>query len=63
MHMGSMALIELSGAKQYVHIVLNNGVHDSVGGQPTVAFDIDLCSVASACGYKSASAFPIRRFG
>ena len=54
MHMGSMALIGVSGAKRYVHIVLNNGVHDSVGGQPTVAFDIDLCSVASACGYKSA---------
>lgn len=54
MHMGSMALIGVSGATRYLHIVLNNGVHDSVGGQPTVGLDIDLCSVAFACGYKSA---------
>jgi phosphonopyruvate decarboxylase len=36
----------------FVHIVLNNGAHDSVGGQPTVARNIDLCAVAAACGYE-----------
>ncbi len=35
-------------------MVINNGAHDSVGGQPTAARDIDLCAVARACGYRSA---------
>ena len=35
-------------------MVLNNGVHDSVGGQPTVGFDINFCDIALACGYRSA---------
>ena len=34
--------------------MLNNGAHESVGGMPTVANDIDFASVAKACGYKSA---------
>lgn len=54
MHMGSMAIIGQSQAKNYVHIILNNGVHDSVGGQPTVGFDIKFCDIAKACGYNSA---------
>jgi phosphonopyruvate decarboxylase len=35
-------------------VVLNNAAHDSVGGQPTVGFDVDLCAVARACGYRHA---------
>jgi phosphonopyruvate decarboxylase len=50
MHMGGLATIGVFGAN-ILHIVLNNASHDSVGGQPTVAQKIDLCSVASACGY------------
>jgi phosphonopyruvate decarboxylase len=38
MHMGSMAITGASECKNFVHIVLNNGAHDSVGGQPTVGF-------------------------
>ena len=33
------------------HIVINNGAHDSVGGQPTFGFDVSLSSVAKACAY------------
>ncbi|MFO0746410.1 MAG: phosphonopyruvate decarboxylase [Myxococcota bacterium] len=51
MHMGGLATIGTSGAKHYKHICLNNGAHDSVGGQPTVAFQVDLPAVAQACGY------------
>lgn len=51
MHMGSLGIIGSSGCKNFVHIVFNNGCHGSVGGQPTIAFDIDLCSIADACGY------------
>lgn len=53
MHMGGLATIGTSGCKHYKHICLNNGAHDSVGGQPTVAFQVDLSAVAKACGYPS----------
>lgn len=51
MHMGSLAIIGSRKQKNFIHFVINNGVHDSVGGQPTVGFDIDLCAIAKACGY------------
>lgn len=51
MHMGGMATIGASDTGNLLHIVLNNGAHDSVGGQPTVAFHIALTGVARACGY------------
>ena len=54
MHMGSMAIIASKAPKNYVHVVLNNGAHDSVGGQPTVGLKIDLPAVAKAVGYKAA---------
>jgi phosphonopyruvate decarboxylase len=54
MHMGGLALIGTLPVPNLVHVVLNNGAHDSVGGQPTVAREIDLCAVALACGYKRA---------
>lgn len=53
MHMGSMAIIGAMNAGNFIHVVFNNGAHDSVGGQPTVALDIDLCNVASSCGYNA----------
>ncbi|GAB1415655.1 phosphonopyruvate decarboxylase [Paludibacter sp.] len=54
MHMGSLAIIGKSSPKNYIHIVLNNAAHDSVGGQPTVADNIDLPAIALACGYTNA---------
>ena len=53
MHMGNMAITASMKCKNYIHIVFNNGAHDSVGGQPTVGLEIDLCAVAKAVGYKS----------
>lgn len=53
MHMGSMAIIANKALKNYVHVVFNNGAHDSVGGQPTVGLKIDLPAVAKAVGYKA----------
>lgn len=52
MHMGSMAIIAQMSPKNYVHVVLNNGAHDSVGGQPTVGLSINLPQVAQALGYR-----------
>ena len=54
MHMGSMAIVANKSPKNYVHVVFNNGAHDSVGGQPTVGLKIDLPTVAKAVGYKNA---------
>jgi len=52
MHAGSLAIIAQKQLSNFRHIIFNNGAHDSVGGQPTVALQIDLPSVAKAFGYK-----------
>ena len=44
MHMGSMAVIGALAPSNYVHILVNNESHESVGGQPTVSSRIDLCN-------------------
>lgn len=54
MHMGAMPIIGARQPRNLIHVVLNNGAHDSVGGQPTVALDVDLPAVARACGYTTA---------
>lgn len=51
MHMGGMAIIGDYAPKNLVHIVFNNGAHDSVGGQPTVGQKIDVEAIAKAVGY------------
>ena len=51
MHMGSMAVLGANKPKNMIHVVINNGAHETVGGMPTVAGDIDLVAVAKACGY------------
>ena len=52
MHLGALAINGQARLENFHHIVLNNGAHGSVGGQPTVAKKIDLCGIAEACGYK-----------
>ena len=54
MHMGSMAIVAEKSPRNFVHVVFNNGAHDSVGGQPTVGLDIDIPAIAKAVGYKHA---------
>lgn len=54
MHMGALAIIGRHAPDNFRHLVLNNGVHDSVGGQPSVGLDIDIPAIALACGYRSA---------
>ena len=55
MHMGSMAVLGSSKLNNIVHIVMNNAAHESVGGAPTVAGQIDVTEIAKACGYKNAT--------
>lgn len=54
MHMGGMAIVASKAPQNYIHVVFNNGAHDSVGGQPTVGLNISLPDVARAVGYKKA---------
>lgn len=54
MHMGSMAIVATKSPKNYIHVVFNNGAHDSVGGQLTVGLKIKIPAVAKAMGYKAA---------
>lgn len=51
MHMGSMAVIGANKPKNLIHVVINNAAHETVGGMPTVAGQIDLVAIAKACGY------------
>ena len=54
MHMGSMAVVGSIKPMNLIHIVINNGAHETVGGMPTVAGTIDLVAIAKACGYPNA---------
>lgn len=52
MHLGGLAIIGNQKPNNFKHILINNGAHDSVGGQETVGFKIDTLAIAKACGYK-----------
>lgn len=54
MHLGGLAIIGNQKVKNYRHILINNGAHDSVGGQETVGFKMDMLAIAKACGYNEA---------
>ena len=54
MHMGAMAVVGANAPKNLVHVVINNGAHETVGGMPTVASKMDLVAIAKACGYPKA---------
>jgi len=54
MHMGALAVIGTNKPENMVHIVINNGAHETVGGMPTVASKIDLIAIAKGCGYPNA---------
>jgi phosphonopyruvate decarboxylase len=54
MHMGAMAMIGSSGVKNFVHVLLNNEAHESVGGLPTAGGMVDFLRIAEGCGYEIA---------
>ncbi len=54
MHLGALAVIGSCRPKNLIHVVINNGAHESVGGMPTVAASLSLTDVARACGYPRA---------
>ena len=53
MHMGSLGIVGDLAPKNFYHILFNNGAHDTVGGQPTIGFNINFIQIAHHLGYKS----------
>ncbi|MDE6208134.1 MAG: phosphonopyruvate decarboxylase [Lachnospiraceae bacterium] len=51
MHLGAMTTAKRLGLTNFIHIVLNNGVHESVGGEPTAGYMVDFTTIARGCGY------------
>ncbi len=51
MHMGAMTMVSKLDAPNFLHVVLNNGAHESVGGQPSAGHKVDFTKIAEACGY------------
>ncbi len=52
MHMGSSAFIGNNAPRNYVHIVINNMAHESVGGMPTNCRNVEFSSLAACLGYR-----------
>ena len=53
MHMGGMGIAAKNAGKNFKYILINNGAHESVGGQPTIGFDLDVESILKASGFKN----------
>ena len=53
MHMGSVAVAGVLSPKNLVHVVINNGAHESVGGMPAASKNLSLRNIALSCGYSS----------
>jgi phosphonopyruvate decarboxylase len=53
MQMGAMVSVGKNKPEDLVHVVLDNGMYASTGGQPTISGDIDFCKIAKGCGYKN----------
>lgn len=53
MHMGAMTMVSKVSAPNFLHVILNNGAHESVGGQPSAGHLLDWTKIADACGYET----------
>ena len=53
MHMGAMTMVSKVNTPNFMHIILNNGAHESVGGQPSAGHLLDWTKIAEACGYET----------
>lgn len=54
MHTGALGIVASMAPKNFYHILFNNNAHESVGGQPTIGYELDAVAMAKACGYKHA---------
>lgn len=54
MHTGALGIVASMKPKNFFHILFNNGAHESVGGQPTIGYELDTVGMAEASGYRHA---------
>jgi phosphonopyruvate decarboxylase len=54
MRMGAFATVGAYAPRNFTHLLLDNGAHDSTGGQATVSPRVSFAGVATACGYAEA---------
>lgn len=52
MHMGGLAIAIQNAKDNFKYILINNGCHESVGGQPTIAYDIDIEKILLGFGFE-----------
>lgn len=53
MHMGALTMPSKLAIPNLLHVILNNGAHESVGGQPSAGQLIDFTKIADSCGYRT----------
>ena len=53
MHMGALSMVSKLSVPNFLHIVLNNGAHESVGGQPSAGMKVDFTAIAHGAGYST----------
>jgi len=53
MHMGALSMVSKLDVPNFLHVVLNNGAHESVGGQPSAGMKVDFTTIAQGAGYKT----------
>lgn len=53
MHLGALTTVSMYDMPNFLHIILNNGVHESVGGQPSAGHIVDFTKIAQGCGYRA----------
>jgi phosphonopyruvate decarboxylase len=54
MHTGALGIVASMNPRNFIHILFNNNAHESVGGQPTIGYEIDAVAMAKASGYRQA---------
>jgi len=54
MHTGALGIVASMKPRNFFHILFNNNAHESVGGQPTIGYELDTVTMAKASGYKQA---------
>lgn len=51
MHLGALGIVAHNAKENFKYVVINNGAHESVGGQPTIAFDLDNKAILKGLGF------------
>ena len=55
MHTGALAIVGQRAPRRFLHVLVNNGAHETVGGMPTASPGIDYQALARSLGYVAAA--------